>query len=99
MNALLSRILAAALATSFTVASGLPAVAVPMSKLTEFQSDTAVKPAQYDGRFRRDDRRYRVVRRGGIYYLNGHRGFRDYRPGSADIMTSGSHPAPSLRGQ
>jgi hypothetical protein len=81
MNALLSRILAAALATSFTVASGLPAVAVPMSKLTEFQSDTAVKPAQYDGRFRRDDRRYRVVRRGGIYYLNGHRGFRDYRPG------------------
>jgi hypothetical protein len=81
MNTILSGMIAAAIATSFAVASGAPAAAVPMTKPAEIQSDMAVKEAQYDGRFRRDDRRYRVVRRGGIYYLNGHRGYRDYRPG------------------
>ena len=29
----------------------------------------------------RSDRRYRINRRGGGYYLNGHRGYRYYRPG------------------
>lgn len=87
MNTILSGLMATVFATSFAVASVVPAVAVPSYSPKAPPAETAaIQQIQYDGywqqrRLNRDDRRYRVVRRGDVYYLNGHRGFRDYRPG------------------
>jgi len=86
MNTLLSGLMATAIATSFAVASVIPAVAVPVYSPKAPAAETAIHQIQYDGywqqrRMNRDDRRYRVIRRGNVFYLNGHRGYRDYRPG------------------
>lgn len=85
MSTILSRLMATAIATSFAVASVIPAVAVPAYSLKAPSAEAAFQQVQYDGywqrRMNRDDRRYRIIRRGNVVYLNGHRGYRDYRPG------------------
>jgi hypothetical protein len=66
------RLSTAAAAFAITASSFLPAQAVQMPAAPSFSSDTAVTDVQYRRHWRDD-------RRGGYY--NGHRGYRDRRPG------------------
>ncbi|MEO5323636.1 BA14K family protein [Mesorhizobium sp. CC13] len=89
MKKIMSGLLATVLATSFAAASAVPAAAAPAFYPKAPEAKSGVEQVQYDPYWRprrvmrmdRDDRRYRIVRRGDIYYMNGHRGYRDYRPG------------------
>lgn len=73
MKKILSGLMASAIAVSFAVGAVAPVAAAPLP-VVKLETQADVMPVQYD-------RRYRVVRRGDGYYLNGHRGYRDYRPG------------------
>jgi hypothetical protein len=64
MRTILSGLLATAIATSFAVASVVPAVAVPGYSLKAPAAEAAIQQVQYNGywqqrRMNRDDRRYR----------------------------------------
>ena len=74
MNGLMSGIMATSIVTSLAAASATPAMAVPAFHPEGPKATTMVEQVQYD-------RRYHVTRRGDGYYMNGHRGYRDYRPG------------------
>jgi hypothetical protein len=91
-----SGLLAAGLAASFAISAASPLNAAPvfLPKPREVRPD--VENVQYgpewrrmqrNREWRRLDRRLdrrsdaRMYRRGGVYYYNGHRGYRDYRPG------------------
>ena len=81
MNKVLSGFMATALAASFALGAALPAAAAPafVPKAPEASAD--IQQIQYDGNWRRHQRPMRMARRGDGYYFNGHRGYRDYRPG------------------
>lgn len=89
MKKTMSGLLATVLATSFAAASVVPVAAAPTFYPKAPEANSGIEQVQYDPYLRprrvmrmdRDDRRYRIVRRGDIYYMNGHRGYRDYRPG------------------
>ena len=89
MKKIMSGLLATVLATSFAAASVVPVAAAPAFYPKAPEANLGIEQVQYDPYWRprrvmrmdRDDRRYRIVRRGDIYYMNGHRGYRDYRPG------------------
>ena len=86
MKKLLSGLCASALALSFGVASVAPLNAAPIYVPQTVAPASDVQNVQYRMRGDRwdrdrDDRRRRIIRRGDRYYLNGHRGYRDYRPG------------------
>ncbi|MGF7006915.1 BA14K family protein [Aminobacter sp. BE322] len=89
MKKIMSGLLATVLATSFAAASVVPVAAAPAFYPKAPEANSGIEQVQYDPYWRprrvmrmdRDDRRYRIVRRGDIYYMNGHRGYRDYRPG------------------
>ncbi len=89
MKRITSGLLGTILAASLAATAAVPATAAPAFVPRAPEANAGVELVQYDGNWRqrrvmrvdREDRRYRVVRRGDSYYLNGHRGYRDYRPG------------------
>ncbi|WP_269929421.1 BA14K family protein [Aminobacter sp. HY435] len=89
MNRILSGLTAGAVAVSLAAGAAVPVLAAPLPLIKEPAAQNPVQQVQYDGywkkrfpsRINRENDRYRVMRRGDDYYLNGHRGYRDYRPG------------------
>ena len=93
MKKLLSGLCASTLALSFAAASVAPVNAAPIFVPQTIDQTSDVQNVQYRMRGDRgdrwdrwddddwDDRRRRIIRRGDNYYMNGHRGFRYYRPG------------------
>lgn len=87
MNRFMSGLMATAISVSFAAGAIVPAAAVPFSPMKAPEAQNAVEQVQYDPYWKRPNRidnrndRYRMMRRGDNYYLNGHRGYRDYRPG------------------
>lgn len=89
MSKMISGLMATAIAASFAVASAAPVVAAPFVPKAP-EAANVVLQVQYDGQWKRRPMhgdRYRgganprFERRGDAYYFNGHRGYRDYRPG------------------
>ncbi|MCX8570040.1 BA14K family protein [Aminobacter sp. MET-1] len=89
MNKVLSGFVATALAASFAFGAALPAAAAPAFVPKAPQASADIQQIQYDNNWRRHRPMRmerpginpRFVRRGDAYYFNGHRGYRDYRPG------------------
>jgi hypothetical protein len=94
MNKFISSVMATAIAASFAVLPVAESVAAPAFVPKAPQADTAIQQVQYDGywkkrRVMRSDSasHFRAPRsgfyreRGDVVYFNGHRGYRDYRPG------------------
>ena len=79
MNRLASAV-STVLAFSFTIGTGVPAAfaAPPMPELTA-SSDTVL--VQQKRIIRRDNHRHQFERHGNSAYYNGHRGYRERRPG------------------
>jgi Ni/Co efflux regulator RcnB len=71
--------LCAAVALSFAIGGAAPAMAAPL--LTPATPSASSDVVQIQHRRHRDDRRDRFERRGNQAYYNGHRGYRDRRPG------------------
>lgn len=97
MKKVMSGLMATAIAASFAIASAMPVAAAPAYYPKAPQADTAIQQVQYDNywkkrramRVERSDSasHFRTPRRGfyrdrgNVVYFNGHRGYRDYRPG------------------
>ncbi|WP_432283424.1 BA14K family protein [Aminobacter sp. BA135] len=94
MNKMISGLMATAIAASFAIMPVAEAGAASAYMPKAPQADTAMQQVQYDGywkkrRVMRSDSasHFRAPRsgfyreRGDVVYFNGHRGYRDYRPG------------------
>jgi hypothetical protein len=99
MNTILSGMIAAAIATSFAVASGAPAAAVPMTKPAEIQSDTAVKEAHMMDGFVVTTAVTGSFDAAAFITSTATAAIATIVLGSAATMTSGFHPAPSSQEQ